>query len=614
MQGPDTKPSSTPGWLIAVTIVLATLLSTAAWVHDWRSAVPDSDQLPDIQSAIELVEHGQAPSAGVLSSLRSYVPPGAAWALAPGAALFRDIRLMPVPGLALLHLATLVGVFVLARRAVGVPAALLAVLLYACSDRGLFFSAPHGPRGEPCFVVWMVVCALRWVDARDARWLAASLTAWGLGLYLFLESLPAIVLVPALWLVYRPPLTTRWLAASLVLVGAVWTPYLHFEWQRGFIDLQSQLARRPIVVASLPQDWCDHSIPLPLDGTVQRDDAVVPPNLSAQIGRRVLGVTSGLTVPFSSPIPGGAALPTALLMLGVLARVLSACERPGASWLTWTAAGVSTVLLAAASAVGRLAAVVAPGTRFTVDTLDALHHAGLVLGATGAMLGCMAFPAARVALARAWSPRAPSVDALALAVLVPLVAMLALVENSRTERVGYLAPLVVILLVTVLVSLRFTRADARAGWRIACAVAAVAVMAPIVTEPGWTTAVGRDVDPPEVAIVRRLAERMSSERLTHASVGVNVGLGPVWGPAFLASDARYRPTILTDLVLGRHAGLTNDNGCREGVSAQDRYRIIQREVPDDEDWRLQIPPGRGFVVVDRVDTFDLLERREAGLP
>src|SRR5207244_8404193 len=95
--------------------------------------------------------------------------------------------------------------------------AYLAVVLYGLSGLGLFSAGSLWPIGHPSFYVWMAYFAILWVARKDAKYVAAALVVWTVGMYDDMAITPAALVLPALWLIYRPPLFSRFhvLAAAL---------------------------------------------------------------------------------------------------------------------------------------------------------------------------------------------------------------------------------------------------------------------------------------------------------------------------------------------------------------------------------------------------------------
>jgi hypothetical protein len=106
----------------------------------------------------------------------------------------------------------------------------------------------------------------RWISANSARSLAVALVFWAAGMYVFMEIAPAALLVPVLWLVYRPPIRLASLTIALVASVSLWWPYLLYQRTRDFQDLHALLSRTPLYASGVPanvrQPWCDERLPM----------------------------------------------------------------------------------------------------------------------------------------------------------------------------------------------------------------------------------------------------------------------------------------------------------------------------------------------------------------
>src|SRR4029077_14594679 len=180
-----------------------------------------------------------------------------AWIVVPGAALFSDSRVFDVPGNAILHLGTLCGIFLLARACFGARCARLSVLLYGVSKIGLTFAGSFGPRGHPFFYVWMAYWTCCWVARQDARYLAAALVTWLAGMYAFMGLAPAVFMLRAVWVVFRPPVRVPAVAVAGAIGLLMWYPYLRFEATRGFADIRSQVLVQSIAPENYADALCD---------------------------------------------------------------------------------------------------------------------------------------------------------------------------------------------------------------------------------------------------------------------------------------------------------------------------------------------------------------------
>ncbi len=312
-------------------VLLIGTLGLALAFQGWRSRVPDSYWGPPFDAAQALLRHGWIPDRGPTTSFASYAPPGFAWVALPGMVMSSDPRLFNVPGGALLHLATLLGIVLLARACFGSRCAILAALLYGLSEPGLIIAGSHEPHGHPWTYVWMVYWTCWWIARRDSCYLAAALVTWLAGMYLYMEVAPGLLILPVIWALYRPPVRARPLVVAGTLGLLMWFPYLRLEAARSFGDIKSQVLRQDIQVVNDAAVWCSVSptlhrwegpsaVPLSPEGlpASRTTGAVV------KVGHRVLAIARGLVVNFEGLVPGA----ELLLLVFTLSGVLVVLNRP----------------------------------------------------------------------------------------------------------------------------------------------------------------------------------------------------------------------------------------------------------------------------------------------
>jgi len=242
-QRPATRVKMASG---APGVLLVAALGALLALQGWRSRIPNFDVLTTIGASQELIDTGRLPDRGVVTSFASFTPPGATWLMTPGVWVFSEPRLFEYLGSLGLYIGTLFGIFALARRYLGRQCALLAVVLYGLSVFGLSAAGSLWQRYPiHCFVVWMVYWVAKWVDEDRSIFLALALLTWAAGMYVFLEMAPAILIIPVIWLFYRPSIRVALLVPVALLAAGIWYPYLQFEQRRGFIDVRSQVFREP---------------------------------------------------------------------------------------------------------------------------------------------------------------------------------------------------------------------------------------------------------------------------------------------------------------------------------------------------------------------------------
>jgi hypothetical protein len=231
-------------WLDLFLILAAGAFGILLRFQGWKSReLLNVDMLPYYAGAKEFLSTGRIIEKGQLSSYSSYSPPGAFFFLIPGVLTTSDPRLQDLAGTVLIVYATLFFLYLAARESFGRTVAISTAVGFALSLLG---SSGLWPIGHPLFIVASLYFLLLWVKRRAAWALGAALAVMAFGMYFHLSIVPFLLVIPVLWLLYRPPLGWK----SLLLSGAfgllVWFPYLKYEYGRGFVDLASMLLQRPV--------------------------------------------------------------------------------------------------------------------------------------------------------------------------------------------------------------------------------------------------------------------------------------------------------------------------------------------------------------------------------
>lgn len=248
----NTDSSDNSRWILAFVCIVC--FAVVVGFSGWRSGFVSFDLVTPIDEATALLHTGHLPEKGCLSSLASFTPPGVSYALVPGL-LTGSPFLYERVGAAVLFMICLLGIYLLANECAGPKAALFSTSLFAFSDLGLFWSSSLWPRGHVVFYVWIAWLTMRWVSRRSTWCLGTLIAVYATGMYLHMEMAFAILPVPLIWLIYRPPIGPSWVAAGVLYSVLVWAPYLRFESGRDFVDLRSQLGRRDLPVPSLAEKF-----------------------------------------------------------------------------------------------------------------------------------------------------------------------------------------------------------------------------------------------------------------------------------------------------------------------------------------------------------------------
>lgn len=400
-------------------------------LQGWQSRELDRDVADAISQAAALVREGRIPQHGTLTNFQSYFPPGTSWLTLPGVLVFTDARRAELLGSAALYLGTLAGVLLIGRRYFGDAIALLAVLLYAFAPAALALAAGLWPRGHPFFYIWIAYFAGLWVERRDGRYLAAGCVTWAAGMYVYLEAAPAILILPAVWYLYRPPISPRAVAAVATVALVMWLPYLIFEWDRGFADVQSQLLMQP-----LDPRWLD---PAAVECWLGADAASpLPPAAGGRLGTMADLALAGLP----ARALGGDFVLLVLVAAGVLATGIFVGGRNRASALVnrhlrTLAVLLTTSILATEFILRWIAPIASPLAGHLVNTRRV--HVWLVVALLALVAADPRVEGLAASLRRRWN-RGDHARVVAVALLVPWLTLLVLTEEGRWDRMFGVAP------------------------------------------------------------------------------------------------------------------------------------------------------------------------------
>jgi hypothetical protein len=550
-------------------------IGLALALQGWRNVAPAIDMVSYFRGAEDLVLHGILPTHGDVSSYGSFSPPGAAWLMAPGMLVFDDPRLFEKLGSAVLHVLTLVGIYLLGREAFGRGTALLAVGIYGLSGLALAFAGSLWPIGHPVFAVWVTLLAVRWVSRRDGRFLVASALTLAVGLYDTLRIAPLGFVLPALWLAYRPPVPIRGLALAGMAALILWLPYLGLQLERGFADLRSQLTLQNIVPANYRDTWCDPQLIIGTIGQPEpgpRDD---PGNL-----------------PPVSPTPVEPSDPALDAVVGRARTALLGLLAPFSASAPWTP---FAALLAAMCLIS-----------FAVTAVDLPRIRGIRRRVGMGLAGDEPQP----------DPAAGPTNQHARAVLllataVPWLILLLVAEPGATVRFLWLWSLLAIWAAAFVTHVLGPRIRAEGVWLAALVVPVALVINPIQGHlDSWLADGWEGADPAEVVVADALAAEIRTDGRTSAAIGYRTYIYE-----FMASyniiDADYRVGTEFDTLLHFRNGISNTNVCPEGVSSGDEYRIVQIEpLPGADVPRsyFDVPVTIGFHTIAAFPRYQLLER------
>jgi dolichyl-phosphate-mannose-protein mannosyltransferase len=617
-------------WGIALVLFVAApgvLLTT----QGWRSRSPAHDLVPHIINVRNLVTTGKIPIHGDTGSYGSYKPPGTAWLMLPSTLLFSDPRLSEYVGAALLHLATLAGIFLLAYNFFGFWCACLAVVIYGLSSTGILLAASLWPNGRPDFFIWTVYFASQWVIRKDAKYLAIAGTIWGIGMNVDMAILPAIFILPALWLVYRPPIDFKPLIIAIGIVLFVWSPYLRFETGRGFADIRSQVLQQNIVPAIYRQIWCDPSIRLRELGSTsdaiplvssQPPQSYQAPNLMSAAVMLTNQITGKFLYNFqgATPFPEmGMAFLVIVLSSFILLSVTGyrpetdGILSPKPFWKPFwnnqtTQLALGMILIGALTNEFIIAHLLGIERNLELSTIKTLRTIEKLLILGGAFVLAGKSMVALVSRLLGWAgiriqnqERADQMGVLVLSLAIPWFILLMVAEPGKPERFWWLWTLQ-----STFLAAFFTWILPRFGisraltWITAISIMIIVGWNPFLLhrvnawhENGWS-----GIDAPAIQVVNFVTGEIEAEGKKHAPIGYHFFIYQFMA-AYNITNPQYKVGMDFDLLFKYPRGITNTNQCAEGLSPLDEYRIVQTtpqkgkeaprlyfDVPLDRDFRL----------------------------
>lgn len=599
--------------------------------------MPAFDLLTYVYSAHEFLDSGTLPQHGDTGSYGSYKPAGTAWLMMPGLLLLGDPRAAAYVGTGLLHFATLLGIFLLARWCFGMWPACFAVLLYGLSRHGLFLAGSLWPNGRPDSFVWFVLFTSVWAIRRDARYLAAAVAVWGVGMHVDMAIAPALFILPVVWLSYRPPVRPLPLLVAGVIVLVVWAPYLRFEAKRDFADVKSQLFLRYMLPEQYRRSWCDTSLTLttwrepvgPRENGASTAQGSSPGGSAAPIGpfSRLRMVNDKVLSNFTEAVSAPGV--NVLLLLLVLSTILL-CAVPGAAGegppgaerrppLQRRLAPISMLLIAAGLVLygilsGRIpGAALIPASGVARKLPQVMLLIGIVLLGAPWLLAATQRVLRRIGVEL--QPTMP-MRLLVISLVVPWFILVILAEPGKPERFWWLWPIQVILLTASLAyflpRLPVPRPMVAAAQLVLAAV--VVLNHSLVGRiESWRTDGWAGKDPQEVQVIDYVADQIRRDGKAKAAIGYQLYIYPFMAEYHITNPI-YKVGAELELMLRYRHGIVNTDQCAEGVSPADEYRIVQRRPKQGSEEPRQIfdvPLDQRFRLLRHFDLYDVFKRGRA---
>jgi hypothetical protein len=557
-----------------VIVLLVTLIGMLMALQGWKSRAPAFDMMTYFNSAEHLLKTGTPARYGDVSSYGSFSPPGTTWLMTPGMLFLNDARLYEGFGSAFLYLGTLLGVFVLARRSFGMRCAYLSVILYGLSGLGLSFAGSLWPIGHPFFYVWLAYFAVQWVTCRNAKCLAAALIVWTVGMYHDMAITPAVLILPALWLFYRPPLFSKLHLIAAAVTLALWYPYLQFEMERGLADLKSLFLRHNITPANYKEAWCDPNLTL---------DYLTSPSMPSPSGSNTLQAQSkGLTVL------------ERLLRRGrrVVVNFNEVAPSPAVSLLLTALALSSLAVLSVTALVSRVCRFVTRQRMIgSMTAKSSVSHAVIALQEIGNKIETELF---------------------VLSLVVPWLTLLIVAELDNQGRFFWLWPLQAIALsafiTNIMARLRMPPSVLLLSYTV---LIGVVVMPPFQSHlKAWLRNGWAGSDAQEVQVVDYVANRLRSDGIQRTAIGYQIFIYEFMAK-YNIIDSQYKVGADFDLLFKFRHGIANTDRCAEGVSSHDEYRIVQTRPKSGEEQPrhyFQVPQDTKFRLIQSFDLYQVFKR------
>src|SRR5262245_17381232 len=573
-------------------VLLVTIIGMLLTLQGWKSRPPAFDMLTYFNSAENLLKRGIPARYGDISSYGSFAPPGTTWLMAPGMLLFNDPRLHEKFGSTLLHLGTLLGVFLLARRSFGMRCAYLSVILYGLSGLGLSFAGSLWPIGHPFFYVWLAYFAVQWVTCRDAKYLAAAMAIWTVGMYHDMAITPAVLVLPALWLIYRPPLFSKLHLIAAAVTLALWYPYLQFEMERGLADLKSLFLLHNIVPTNYKEAWCDPNLTL---------EYLTSPSMPSPSGSNTLqeAQRKGLTV-LDRLLRRMAELPGRGRR--VVVNFNEVAPSPGVGLLLTVLALSSLGVLSVTAVVSRVCRFVTrqrmiPGS---MTAKSSLSHAVIALQEIGNKIETELF---------------------VLSLMVPWLTLLIVAEPGNQGRFLWLWPLQAIALSALITNIMTRlRMPSSLLWLSYLVLTGALVIPPFHSHEYATDAPTRvklwlrngwaGSDPEEVRVVDYVSNQIRSNGRDHAAIGYQVFIYEFMAK-YNIIDRQYKVGAEFDLLFKYRHAIRNTDQCAEGLSSADEYRIVQTRPKSGEEQPehyFHVPPDPRFRLIQTFDLYQVFKR------
>ena len=458
--------------------------------------------------------------------------------------------------------------------------ALLSVALYGFSELGLYFAGSLWPHGHPFFYVWTLYFAVSWAARRKAIYLAAAIVVCAAGMYVHLEIMPAVLILPVVWILYRPPLQLWPMLTAIIISATIWLPYLRFEYTRDFSDIISQLSRKRNAPADYKTAWCD-------PGAAMKH---------LEYTQEITPGSSNLWFTVTKSLQPQNLLPKTLIT-GLFGNFKRNLRLPSTAYILF---GLFTtgLFLLNKRAIGSTA-------RQCVS--NAFHRWILSSGREDRAL------------------LTPTPGALIPLLLIPWAFLLYSSKDYvilQETRYWWLWPAQIIVLAALVTDVaRRLNTPRSITWIAQAAILAMIVINPLILEriETWTARGWSGGNLYEKQSVDYIAKLIHANNRNNAAIGYNTFFYD-WLPGQHALDRRMKVGMEFDLLFRFLHGITNTDTCAEGFSAADEFRVVQTKPSStlkypfgyldefDPDAYFYIPPDQNFIIIRRLGPYLVLKR------
>jgi len=628
-------------WVYGAVIVLfIAAFSLTMNLQGWKSRIPAFDLLTYIYGVRNFTETGTILQHGDTGSYGSYKPPGTAWLMLPSTLVFKDPRLSEYVGTGFLHLATLAGLFILARIFFGFPCAVVATLLYGLSEHSYFFAGSLWPNGRPDFYIWIVLFTGLWVMRKEARYLAAALGVWGIGMNVDMGITPAFFILPAAWLIYRPPIHFKPILFTAAIVMIIWSPYLWFETSRGFADIRSQLLQQHIFPKNNRVTWCDPNVTLKQYAVVsntaalkqEQTSAPQDPNTSTlhKLWNEGQAIKEKAQSNFkaTSPISGASALLLLLTLCSLLILYLPGAANNMTGFQTrrpflrqrvillavgLTLSGLLISIFLLVYLASREGAGAGPRVLFLYKIQKILLLTGAALLFGYGIVNITNHYLIRFGIQVQTTVEAEQRRLLVISLVIPWFLTLILAEPGKPERFWWLWPMQSLFLAAFFAWI-LPRLHLHKGIIWAGQVAVVLLIAGnsflFSKLDAWNRTGWAGQDAAEIQVVDIIADQVKREGRDHVAIGYHTFIYPFMAE-YNITNPIYKVGAEFDMLLLYRHGITNTDRCAEGISTTDEYRIVETK-PKSPDWSpksyIAVPLDEHFKITSQVNTYSVYHR------